>query len=559
MSYLKKGQDFSVLPSSQSNRLGSPGMGIARRPASPYASRLAVGWVLMCLFVFNCDSKTSNDPDSSSDSQLPANRADIGDDSGTSGLPLCGGANSGNETSSGCPVGAVLVWEGAGILGECCVPSGCCDGQFKRSSESCTSAGLSLSILDGQTCTQAECHEGMCVEGAAVPHVLCIENGGTPVEGLYRTLDGGDSWTNLDLGPASPGSLSLEYGRATGDFFGVAISDSSPEVVYVNHWTGLYRSTDGGDEWSVVVLDEAIEHLDVHPVDGVVYAFDADHRLHTSQDQGESWTESLVCMPGACGDSGAVKTHSRSIALHPKNPAVLYAAGTYQDLSGGADDTHTNLLRSEDGGATWGAIGPPTQDHTWGGVGILCSPSNPDNLYLGLKKSPRLWTSDDAGDTWLAVPDEEFGSGSIFAVAPNDAAVLYKSVAGRVEQSVDGGHSWTVHNPSKVFRFDRLLLAADGAIYGYHLDACVSELGLALNDPSYAAYCGGDYARRDIGNLIRRWDGVTGRWSPAIGELPKLACEHCDFCPRLMHLEMDAADSERLFATFGMSQMAIYD
>jgi photosystem II stability/assembly factor-like uncharacterized protein len=77
---------------------------------------------------------------------------------------------------------------------------------------------------------------------------------GGPGSGLYRSRDGGDTWEQL-MNDETPGSMKAGRGLPSGTWgkIGIAVAHSDPKRVYAlieAEEGGLYRSDDGGDSWS---------------------------------------------------------------------------------------------------------------------------------------------------------------------------------------------------------------------------------------------------------------------------------------------------------------------
>ena len=86
-----------------------------------------------------------------------------------------------------------------------------------------------------------------------------FESGGEG-SGLYMTIDGGDTWKNLQ---GEGGLPKGNYGR-----IGLAISESRPDYIYAmieNKKNGLYRSTDGGKTWELRAAASKVPNMGNRP------------------------------------------------------------------------------------------------------------------------------------------------------------------------------------------------------------------------------------------------------------------------------------------------------
>ncbi|MCG8459239.1 MAG: hypothetical protein MI919_23430, partial [Holophagales bacterium] len=182
---------------------------------------------------------------------------------------------------------------------------------------------------------------------------------GSASGGVWRSEDGGTTFEPI-------------FDEHTQSIGAVRLDPSNPEIVWVGtgeSWTrnsvsigdGVYKSTDGGDTWSHVGLEdtERIGAIRIHPEKGdVVYVcatghLFADHEargLYKTTDGGETWNRILyVDERTGCAD----------IDIDPQEPDILYAAmwqfrrwGHFFE-SGGPG---SGLYRTTDGGETWEEI-----------------------------------------------------------------------------------------------------------------------------------------------------------------------------------------------------------
>jgi photosystem II stability/assembly factor-like uncharacterized protein len=163
------------------------------------------------------------------------------------------------------------------------------------------------------------------------------------VEQMFRSDDGGASWTEL---PIDIATLSTPY-----------VSQANPADVIRAPWNP--------DDYSAT-----------HRVPWVP-DYQGTSVIERSTDSGATWTASQVPSRRVC-----------RLARSASKPSVL--------LAGGSD----GLFKSQDSGATWRAV--PIQGVTANfceGGGVAIDPHDPQKLYAGLKNG-RLASSSDGGISW---------------------------------------------------------------------------------------------------------------------------------------------------------------
>lgn len=219
-------------------------------------------------------------------------------------------------------------------------------------------------------------------------------------DGVYRSLDGGTSWTHMGL------ANTHHIGR-------VVIHPRNPSIVFVaalghlwgpNEERGLYRTTDAGATWKKVLAGNDVTgavDVAVAPDGRTVYAAmyqrqrkgfgfvggGPGSRLFRSRDGGDSWEPLTVGLPA--GITGRI-----GIALAPSQPGTVYAI--IESRQGG-------VFRSDDGGSTWSrqsSLNPRPMYYSQ----IRVDPAHADRVWvLGtyVHKSidgGRTFTTDSTGD-----------------------------------------------------------------------------------------------------------------------------------------------------------------
>jgi photosystem II stability/assembly factor-like uncharacterized protein len=170
---------------------------------------------------------------------------------------------------------------------------------------------------------------------------------------------------------------------------------------------GVYRSTDGGDTWTYLSLHDtrAIGRVVLDPADanvafvaavGNLWAENAERGVFKTTDAGRTWTKVLYVDPF---------TGATDLVMDPRDAKVLYAA-TYQRLrkafgfNGGGPGSA--IYKSTDAGVTWKKLetGIPAGDK--GRIGLALARSKPDVLVATIEHATAggTYRTEDAGATW---------------------------------------------------------------------------------------------------------------------------------------------------------------
>jgi len=302
--------------------------------------------------------------------------------------------------------------------------------------------------------------------------------------GLYRSNDGGSSWTVVNTAnvPTYQGWFSHD----------VAIKPDDPENVL---WAGVeaYKSTDGGQSlaqktvWFAWYFGQVpvggpegpgnYAHADIHaiyyaPFDNNTIYMATDGGIFVSEDNGENWqgrnggyqtqqfyarfssaaSDSLVAMGGLqdngsaiyVGDDAWVRViggDGMCTAIHPENPDILIGSSQY-----------LNLRRSDNGGDSFYNVTPPEaadEVRNFNGPFVM-EPDNPETIYAGAQ---RLYRSDNGGLNWAPTSagpvDADFANPiltiGISDVDPSNIMVGTSALQGGAPglfRSSDNGQNW---------------------------------------------------------------------------------------------------------------------
>jgi photosystem II stability/assembly factor-like uncharacterized protein len=262
--------------------------------------------------------------------------------------------------------------------------------------------------------------------------------------------------------------------------------------------TGIYKSVDGGDTWAYSGLGESerIGQIAIDPSNsqivyaaalGTLWSDNSERGLFKTTDGGKTWEKILyVNQRTGCCD----------ISLDPRNPDIIYAAmWEHRRLpwfftSGGPG---SGLYKSTDGGETWVKITEGLPGEELGRIAVDVSPANPDMVYalIEAKEQGGLYKSKDRGKTWKLVNDEApvkerpFYFSCIVA-DPTDTGIVYKP----------GFQLYASHNGGKDF------MTAPASPGRMHSDVHALWISPADNRFIYAGTDGGVYVSND---QAERW------------------------------------------------------
>ena len=226
--------------------------------------------------------------------------------------------------------------------------------------------------------------------------------------GLWKTTDGGSNWKNISDGylGGNIGSIAVAPSDETIIYAGEGEKTMRGNVS--EGLGGMWRTDDGGKSWTNLGLKDArhIVRIVVHPKDpntvwvaaiGHLFGPNKERGIFKTTDGGKTWKQTLYVNEQA----GAFE-----VVMEPGNPKVLYA-NTWRVIrqphtleSGGEG---SNMWKSTDGGETWqnitAAKGLPKG--VWGINAIAVAPSNTDKVYAIIENEKGgLYASEDGGKTW---------------------------------------------------------------------------------------------------------------------------------------------------------------
>ncbi|HZT73921.1 MAG TPA: hypothetical protein VE996_09745 [Terriglobales bacterium] len=194
-------------------------------------------------------------------------------------------------------------------------------------------------------------------------------------QGLLESTDGGATWTSIttaDSGAESfvgQGFSRILFDPATPSVvLATTSSDVCCEAGAAAGPTGLYRSTDSGKTWSLVLQANDTD-LIYDATAKTYYAAAGNVGIFKSANQGASWTILASPFVGAspAGDFSRASLAARNGTLYALLSDATGGPATPTPCTGGSTNCDTGLAESTDGGTTWHPLPMPDVSTAPGG------------------------------------------------------------------------------------------------------------------------------------------------------------------------------------------------
>jgi photosystem II stability/assembly factor-like uncharacterized protein len=243
------------------------------------------------------------------------------------------------------------------------------------------------------------------------PEIIYV---GAASGGVWKSLSGGTVFRPIfDDHCQSIGKIAIDQRRPDTVWVGTGETWVRNSVSVGN---GIYKSTNGGVSWTHLGLEktERIGDILIHPDKpdivfvgalGPLWNAAPDRGVYKTDDGGKTWEKVLYIDEN---------TGCASLAMDPENPDILYAAmwgfrrwpWFFNSGLGGK----SGLYKSVDGGKTWRTIHQGLPDETLGRIAVAAAPSNAQVLYASVEcksaDKKGLYRSDDQGESWSKVSNE---------------------------------------------------------------------------------------------------------------------------------------------------------
>jgi len=292
------------------------------------------------------------------------------------------------------------------------------------------------------------------------PNVVYVGMGEAPVrgvmtshgDGVYKSTDAGKTWKHMGL-------------EKTRQISKIVVDPRNPEVLIVGAQgspyaatedRGIYRSEDGGESWTKVhYIDEnsGVSDLSMDMTNPrIVYAAYWDHRrfpwkvqsggpgsgIWKSMDGGVSWNKLTEGLPkGVMGKIG--------VSVSRANPNKVWAI---------IEADNGGLYRSDNGGKNWRLINPDRllRARSWYYMHIQAHPTDDESVFV---MNAPLVQSTDNGKTFVNL-NTPHGDNHQIWVNPLHPEYMINANDGGANVSIDGGRNWSTQSNQPTAQFYRV-------------------------------------------------------------------------------------------------------
>ncbi len=329
-------------------------------------------------------------------------------------------------------------------------------------------------------------------------------------DGVYKSTDGGRTWTKMGLADS----------RAIGR---IVIHPTSPDTVYVaalghlwgaNNERGVYKTTDGGKTWTRILFvndTTGFVDLEMDPRDPNTLYAAAWHRLrwggshmegvgagsglYKTTDGGRTWTR--LTDPTKKNGLPSDRLGRIGIAIAPQNPKLVFAMiQVDRGVTDPAQGRFGGVFRSSDAGATWTqvndlqAIPHYYYDEIWVDAA--------DSQHVFVNAAP-LMESKDGGRTFAPESlSRVHGDHHALWFDPHDAGHRILGNDGGAYVTYDAGRAWW-HMPIPIGQFYTVIV--DSSLTPYQICGGLQDNGV---------WCGPSATRDAFGVSDADWYPVNG-------------------------------------------------
>ena len=233
---------------------------------------------------------------------------------------------------------------------------------------------------------------------------------------LFKSFNGGASWSNDN------------YGLATSSILSLAVHPTQPATLYAGTSAGIFKSTNGGRNWTPInngLNSKFIVEIIIDPsTPSTVYAAanefaNPNNGVYKSTDGGNTWN---------LRKTGMTFSNVESLAINPANPATLYA-GTFG----------TRVFKTIDGADNWELTGATSPTAVFS---LAVDPLTPTTVFAAEQFSNGgIFRSTNEGKDWEKLQTGEHAT--FVNVSPLTPGLVFAVTNQGFIKSTNGGNNWS--------------------------------------------------------------------------------------------------------------------
>jgi len=269
--------------------------------------------------------------------------------------------------------------------------------------------------------------------------------------GLWKTINHGTTFEPIfdDQPVFSIGCLAMDPNNSNVVWVGTGENNSQRNLAYGD---GVYKTTDGGKSFTnmglktssqigKIMIDPRNSNVVYVASQGQAWGPGGERGLYKTTDGGKSWKRILEI-----GEYTGVS----DMEMDPRNPDILYAAShqrerrVYSKINGGPESA---IYKSVDAGTTWTKLKKGLPSGDVGRIGLVLSPANPSIVYAVIElpgNKGGFYRSTDMGESWEKRSNKIAGSpqyyNELYADPINPDRVILMDTRNALTN--DGGATW---------------------------------------------------------------------------------------------------------------------
>lgn len=274
---------------------------------------------------------------------------------------------------------------------------------------------------------------------------------GVAAGGLWKTTNHGTTFKPIfdDEKVFSIGCLAMDPNNSNVVWVGTGENNTQRNLAYGD---GVYKTTDGGKSFTnmglktssqigKIMIDPRNSNVVYVAAQGQAWGPGGERGLYKTIDGGKNWKRVLEI-----GEYTGVS----DLEMDPRNPDILYASShqrerrVYSKIDGGPESA---IYKSVDAGVTWTKLKKGLPKGDVGRIGLALAPSNPDIVYAVIELPDNkggLYRSSDMGESWEKRSDKVSGSpqyyNELYADPINPNVIILMDTYNSL--SDDGGKTW---------------------------------------------------------------------------------------------------------------------